>query len=427
MPNTLAQSVAQQIYKKNYQSCLALPNNDGPKALKLLLKEFMALTQPQKHAILKWNLNAITCNYPANLLQSIWWNSPQGVEALPTDLESLSDKKLCVRSADDFTPLSKVEIRRQVVDILCSELMPIIEDDFIKKAQIDLGYVHIKHEELKETFDSLINLTSTYKGSRRFLEFLNFTSKIKNYSAFNVALIHAQNPNVEYVATSNDWERRHKRKVKANAKPIVILAPFHPILMVFDVNDTDGAPLPNRCFSAFWAEGYEPYEELETLVDYLGKEGVKVTYEDLSKNLAGCITRNIGKTPEYSMKINENHAIAVRFATVIHEIGHWLCGHLGKAKGVPNRAHLDLAQKEFEAESVSYVVCKRFGIRSNSEEYLADYVDRQSLIPSEVSVDLILKAASKIETLIKSGPSKKERSSNKIKKTAQLGFELVPF
>ena len=57
------------------------------------------------------------------------------------------------------------------------------------------------------------------------------------------------------------------------------------------------------------------------------------------------------------MKINENHAIAVRFATVIHEIGHWLCGHLGEAKGVPNRDHLDLAQ-EFEAESISCMVCK---------------------------------------------------------------------
>ena len=55
----------------------------------------MALTQLEvRHFTMEQQCNLSL--YHFNLLQSIWWNSPQGVEALPTDLESLSDTKLCV-------------------------------------------------------------------------------------------------------------------------------------------------------------------------------------------------------------------------------------------------------------------------------------------------------------------------------------------
>ena len=55
------------------------------------------------------------------------------------------------------------------------------------------------------------------------------------------------------------------------------------------------------------------------------------------------------------------------------------CGHLGSANPNwwPNRGGLSLAACEFEAESVSYLVCSRLGIETRSAQYLADYVQQE--------------------------------------------------
>ncbi|MDG2790254.1 hypothetical protein R7Z80_17635 [Vibrio sp. 1733] len=94
--------------------------------------------------------------------------------------------------------------------------------------------------EHKSTFDELIDLTRNYRGSSDYFRFIKFVAKIKNYSAYNIALIYAQDPNVTYVASKTDWLKKHNRTVKPEARPLIILAPFHPVMFVFDVNDTEG-------------------------------------------------------------------------------------------------------------------------------------------------------------------------------------------
>ena len=427
MTKSLIDTIVRRILDQDPSACLCLSEKREELDKETLITRFMEQEEAERLSLLRTNLRSIITQYPASLLYSIWWNSPLGIDDVSSRLDLVAECELPVVEIDDFLPDCTFDIQSEAVNVLADAMISKIEDEYLIYEQQNSNFVHIKHEELKETFDSLINLTATYKGSKRFLKFLNFTTKIKNYSAFNVALIHAQNPNAEYVATQTDWAKKHNRKVKPNARPMIILAPFHPILMVFDINDTHGEPLPNRCFAAFWAEGYQPYEELEKLAVYLVKLGVEVSYEGLDKNLAGCISRRKDKQPEYRIVINKNHDISVKFATVIHELGHWLCGHLGQCKGVPDRNFLGIDQREFEAESVSFVVCKRFGIRSNSEEYLAEYVEKNSLIPTEVSIDLILKAASKIETIIRSGKGNSNNASipsGNAHQSSQLGFEL---
>jgi len=53
---------------------------------------------------------------------------------------------------------------------------------------------------------------------------------------------------------------------------------------------------------------------------------------------------------------------------------------------------------EFEAESVSYLVCKRFGLETASEEYLAGYVRSEMEVPS-ISLECVMKAAGLIEKM----------------------------
>jgi hypothetical protein len=66
----------------------------------------------------------------------------------------------------------------------------------------------------------------------------------------------------------------------------------------------------------------------------------------------------------YEMLLNSNLTAEARYATLVHELGHLYCGHLGtpNEKWWPDRQGLPLAIQEFEAESVCYLVCTRLGI-----------------------------------------------------------------
>ena len=59
---------------------------------------------------------------------------------------------------------------------------------------------------------------------------------------------------------------------------------------------------------------------------------------------------------------------------------------------------MDLQTKEFEAESVAYLVCARIGIDNPSEEYLAGYFKNNEEVPN-ISVDAVMKAAGLIEQM----------------------------
>lgn len=52
------------------------------------------------------------------------------------------------------------------------------------------------------------------------------------------------------------------------------------------------------------------------------------------------------------------------------------------------------------AESVCWLVCERLGIKNPSAEYLSGYLDNNENIPV-ISIDTVLKSASKIEKMIK--------------------------
>jgi hypothetical protein len=57
----------------------------------------------------------------------------------------------------------------------------------------------------------------------------------------------------------------------------------------------------------------------------------------------------------------------------------------------PDRQNLADTVREFEAESVSYLVCARIGIDSASEGYLAGYVRKCPVTPS-ISLDRVMKS-----------------------------------
>ena len=102
----------------------------------------------------------------------------------------------------------------------------------------------------------------------------------------------------------------------------------------------------------------------------------------------------------YELLLNSELAADARYATLVHELAHLYCGHLGtpNSKWWPDRSGLELAVREFEAESVCYLVCGRLGIYSPSEEYLAAYVRDYEETPP-ITLDCVWKAAWLIEQM----------------------------
>ena len=94
---------------------------------------------------------------------------------------------------------------------------------------------------------------------------------------------------------------------------------------------------------------------------------------------------------------------SVRFSAILHELGHLFCRHLRSCYdhdwqgGVRAISH---AAQEFEAETVSWLVCRRLGVDNPSYQYLAHYFRQNNEIPREVSVDEILKATRLAEMVL---------------------------
>ena len=88
-------------------------------------------------------------------------------------------------------------------------------------------------------------------------------------------------------------------------------------------------------------------------------------------------------------------------ATWAHELGHLFLGHLGsdRALNVPQRPQMGDAQRELEAESVSFLVCARNEVTSKSETYLAAYVEENTTI-DHIDLYQVMRAAGHVETLL---------------------------
>jgi hypothetical protein len=102
----------------------------------------------------------------------------------------------------------------------------------------------------------------------------------------------------------------------------------------------------------------------------------------------------------FELLLNCNLSLESRYATLVHELGHLYCGHLGTPnnKWWPDRQGLPLEIREFEAESVCYLVCTRLGIDSPSAQYLSGYVRKYESTPP-ISLDAVLKSSWLIEKM----------------------------
>ena len=230
-------------------------------------------------------------------------------------------------------------------------------------------------DSTRRALDELFSLARTYNSSKAYLELMEFVGRFRFYSPFNAMLIYTQMPGARFVAPAHRWARQFRRRIKVGASPLVILQPMGPVLFVFDVTDTE--PLPGAPALPAWVE--RPFEvrhgkigdELERIVENAKRDGVNISERAHGSQRAGSVqaTGSGGYLDltvvtraqaviqrvqrRYELLLNTNLSREARYATLVHELGHLYCGHLGtpEPKWWPDRRGLPLEIREFEAES----------------------------------------------------------------------------
>jgi len=274
----------------------------------------------------------------------------------------------------------------------------------------------------RKALDELFHEVGSYRNCNDFHELYQFIKKFPGIAPYNALLLHIQRPGSNYVATIPEWKKLFNRTVKPGARPLVILQAFGPVRFVFDLEDTEGDEFfPERLRNPFQTEGSIEANKFHFLMKNLKRDGISYHESDHGTNSAGYIQWRPGPFFRnskhqfigfiFNLIVNMNHSKEEKLATIAHELGHLYCGHLGtpERKWWPDRCSVtDKVSREFEAESVAWLVCERAGIKNPSAQYLSGYLSNNQQIP-HISIETVLKAAGMIEAMMeRTLPARKE-------------------
>src|SRR6201747_220732 len=186
------------------------------------------------------------------------------------------------------------------------------------------------------------------------------------------------------------------RKVMKGQKGIRILAPMigvrrkkdkeaekditkqnQPVLVgfrsayVFDVSQTEGAPLPDLSARVKGEVG----EYRERLVDFISTQGIELEFKE-------SIAPALGMSYGGRIAIFPGQAAAEEFSTLVHELAHEL---LHKAE---QRTATTKTVRETEAEAVAFVVSQTIGLNAGraSADYIHLYHGNAALLTESLEV-----------------------------------------
>lgn len=288
------------------------------------------------------------------------------------------------------------------------------------------------HEEKEPAYaletnalDEMFAASRQYRGGLAFMGLLRFISRFPNYSAFNCFLLHTQDASISYVATAGKWRKQFNRRLKPEARPLMILAPMSPVRFVFDLKDTEGDPVSPAALRPFETTERLQKDIFDKTIHNCAVHGIAVRELALQNgDTAGAspLTYNVLKQfrhlnldsrMKYLVLLEDAQTLEKKYASLAHELGHIFCGHLGiddKAWWQDRRGAVQ-GLAEIEAETVAFLVCTRKGLFASAEKYLAAYSREDCTVPV-FSLNAVLNAIHYIEEMGKSRwkmPKKKSR------------------
>ena len=241
--------------------------------------------------------------------------------------------------------------------------------------------------------------------SDRFKQYLNTLAKFHHYSARNIDLIYAQNPQATQVAGFKQWQTAFNRTVKRGAKAIRIAAPIikkltpaeqkrldttderaivgYRYLPVFDVSQTSGEPVLSA--KDFVKENLADHQNVTSLYnafkDYLNQQ------PDLEVSEVPLATLN-GAKGYFQPSTNEiviggdEPDNALKLKTLYHEYAHSQLQGLKSAFKDRPRAY-----QETQAEAVAYVAMQNIGVDTGNYSlgYVATWAKDKAVIHSALS------------------------------------------
>lgn len=257
-----------------------------------------------------------------------------------------------------------------------------------------------------------------------FLEFTKFILHTRFYSLLNTGLIYLQRPDIEYVQTASQWKDYH-RFVNNDALPIIMLLPFGPVELLYDIKDTYGDDVNLICRSSFnnYSSSLIKEYPLQSAVCALNNMGIHYCLTN-NKDIMSCGARILdspvkvirteadGKeTPimtRYAIAMDDNQSEEIKVKTILHEIGRILCGHIyydsrekdKKIVKTPWRLYKRPSEDLFnyEAEEVYRFYCKIWGYEdeifkdkyyNETRNYYKEAYKSQAYVMS--AVDILLK------------------------------------
>jgi hypothetical protein len=247
--------------------------------------------------------------------------------------------------------------------------------------------------------------------------YLTAMGRFHNYSFGNILEIARQKPDATRVAGMYAWNQLGRKVIKGQ-KGIRILAPMigirkkkdseaekditkqnQPVLVgfrsayVFDVSQTEGAPLPDLSERVKGEVG----EYRERLIDFLIAQGIELEFKE-------SIAPALGMSYGGKIAILPGQAAAEEFSTLIHEVSHEL---LHKST---RRTATTKTVRETEAEAIAFVVSQTIGLDSGrtSADYIHLYHGNAALLAE--SLEVIQRTSALILSAIETPAAKAEET-----------------
>jgi hypothetical protein len=270
-------------------------------------------------------------------------------------------------------------------------------------------------EAIHNPVDEVFAASPRFRDSRNVIDLFRFIARFPGYSAFNGLLIFTQNSSATYVATARSWRQKFGRQPKRDANPIIILAPMAPILFVFDIQDTEGPPVPSTQLEMPGTRGQQLGKVYANTRHNCAVHGIAVKEQSMDPRSADTASRispalrkqnpdlDLQKDTSYLILIDKNQSLEDQYSSLAHELGHIFCGHLGIDRHAwwPEREDLNIDGMEIEADAAAYLVCERLGMQSVSARHLANYMEENHELPV-FSLNAVLQSVGYIEEMGKS-------------------------
>jgi hypothetical protein len=339
--------------------------------------------------VLREAVDAIVCDVLRSNRHPSAWELLEEIEAKLEWRSRWMIKDVLVHRSKDSSLLRS---SRQYLDSLLS-------DGELDKA---LAGAESPRKEVVSGIDSLIRQGSAYRTSKAFQEMIDFMGRFRDYAPYNNMLVRIQNPSCSFYATEKDWSKKFERLLNEDARPMLILAPMHPVMLVYELDQTHGKELPKELTAFATFEGEWNSDGLSKTIENAGRrDRIRVDVKKLSSTNAGFATIARGDN-NFKMRIalHDDLDSQSRYGVLCHELAHIYLGHLGTDKDHwwPSRTNLDHKTVEIEAEAVAFLVTSRAGLTGSSASYVCRHMSGGNL-PASVSLDLIAKVAGRIEEM----------------------------